>query len=198
MIIIKRSYLNWATFNLEMEWEARLFYNWQLCLPADGCNLLHVPNTDSRISEFVVKTEKTNIYHNYNICALNIVSQPFNPPWLENTECLFFLASWRSLFTNTLRNISSFKKYKARPYRNSSLFSYFLVNLYISQFREFGPISSYSTQIWVRHRQFWIDLRKWSSFQISSFPFITAGYFLSRRSFRDLSSYLHNYVLFSL
>lgn len=23
------------------------------------------------------------IYHNYNICALDILSQPFNPPWLE-------------------------------------------------------------------------------------------------------------------
>lgn len=106
-----------------MEWEARLFYNWQLCLPADGCNLLRVPNTDSRIFEFVVKTERTNIYRNYNICTLDIVSQPFNPPWLENTECLFLFHASRSLFTNALRNISIFKKCKAGTYRNSPLFS---------------------------------------------------------------------------
>ena len=106
-----------------MEWEARLFYNWQLCLPADGYNLLRVPNTDSRIFEFVVKTERTNIYRNYNICTLDIVSQPFNPPWLENTECLFLCHASKSLFTKALRNISIFKKYKARTYRNSSLFS---------------------------------------------------------------------------
>ena len=144
-----------------MEWEARLFYNWQLCLPADGCNLLHVPNTDSRIFEFVVKTERTNIYRNYNICTLDIVSQPFNPPWLENTECLFLFHASRSLFTNALRNISIFKKCKAGTYRNSPLFS-LLTNESVQSILDWSE-----------------EMIQFSDFFF--FLFTTAGYFLSRR-----------------
>lgn len=69
-------------FNLEMEWNEKpdcfiidSFVSGQM-----AAIFWNVPNTDSRIFEFVVKTERTNIYCNYNICALDIVSQPFNPP----------------------------------------------------------------------------------------------------------------------
>lgn len=50
-----------------IECKARLLYNWQFCLPADGYNLLNEPNTGSRIFELLMKTERTNIYRNYKI-----------------------------------------------------------------------------------------------------------------------------------
>lgn len=164
-----------------MKWKARLFYNWQLCLSADGCNLLHVPNTDSRIFEFVVKTERTNIYHNYNICALDIVSQPFNPPWLENTEWFFFSLPVQEVCLPSLwETFQVLIKLGHSETENSSFFGLLssesichIQGVWISNC---SPQYATTALKFKKHcSQLWICLRKWSSFQYFLFPLITAG-----------------------
>lgn len=123
-----------------MKWKARLFYNWQLCLPADGCNFLNVPSTESKIFEFAVKTERTNIYWNYNICALDIVSQPFNLPWLGNTEALWFSCQLRKFVYQHWDTFQVLRNIKLGHTEPALFLVNFLVNLCISSFKKFESI----------------------------------------------------------